>query len=47
MIDAEPSLAAARLWLTQACRIGLANALAILGVQAPESMARLTDDDAA
>lgn len=34
----------ARLWLTEACRVGLANALAILGVHAPEEMARLDDD---
>ncbi len=44
VIDAEPPVAAARLWLTRACRIGLANALGILGVHAPESMARLDDD---
>ncbi|HEY3833914.1 MAG TPA: arginine--tRNA ligase [Acidimicrobiia bacterium] len=44
VIDADPPVAVARLWLTQACRIGLANALGILGVQAPESMARLDDD---
>ncbi len=44
VIDADPPVAAARLWLTQACRIGLANALGILGVRAPESMARLDDD---
>ena len=42
--DAE--LTQARLWLTEACRIGLANALGILGVGAPEVMTRLdTDDD--
>jgi arginyl-tRNA synthetase len=34
----------ARLWLTEACRVGLANALAILGVHAPEEMARLDED---
>jgi len=33
------------LWLVEACRIGLANALAILGVHAPDSMARLDDDE--
>jgi arginyl-tRNA synthetase len=41
--DAE--LTQARLWLTEACRIGLANALAILGVHAPDEMERLDDDD--
>jgi arginyl-tRNA synthetase len=40
--DAE--LTQARLWLTEACRIGLANALALLGVHAPDEMARLDDD---
>jgi arginyl-tRNA synthetase len=43
--DAE--LTQARLWLTEACRIGLANALAILGVHAPDEMARLDTDDEA
>ena len=41
--DAE--LTQARLWLTEACRIGLANALGLLGVHAPDEMARLDDDD--
>jgi arginyl-tRNA synthetase len=40
--DAE--LTQARLWLAEACRVGLANALALLGVSAPEEMARLEDD---
>jgi arginyl-tRNA synthetase len=40
--DAE--LTQARLWLTEACRIGLANALALLGVHAPDEMARLEDN---
>jgi arginyl-tRNA synthetase len=40
--DAE--LTQARLWLTEACRIGLANALALLGVHAPDEMARIDDD---
>jgi arginyl-tRNA synthetase len=34
----------ARLWLTEACRVGLANALGILGVHAPDEIARLQDD---
>ncbi|MDP9332164.1 MAG: arginine--tRNA ligase [Actinomycetota bacterium] len=41
--DAE--LTQARLWLNEACRIGLANALAVLGVHAPEEMSRLDRDD--
>ena len=41
--DAE--LTQARLWLTEACRIGLANALGMLGVHAPDEMARLDDED--
>jgi arginyl-tRNA synthetase len=36
----EPELAQARLWLAEACRIGLADALALLGVSAPERMDR-------
>jgi arginyl-tRNA synthetase len=41
--DAE--LTQARLWLVESCRIGLGSALGLLGVSAPESMARLEDDD--
>jgi arginyl-tRNA synthetase len=41
--DAE--LTQARLWLTEACRIGLANALGVLGVHAPDEMTRLDDDE--
>ena len=41
--DAE--LTQARLWLTEACRIGLANALAVLGVHAPDEMTRLDRDE--
>jgi arginyl-tRNA synthetase len=41
--DAE--LTQARLWLTEACRVGLANGLALLGVQAPDEMSRLDDDE--
>jgi hypothetical protein len=32
------------LWLTEASRIGFANALALLGVHAPDEMARLDED---
>ena len=42
--DAE--LTQARLWLVEACRIGLGSALGLLGVSAPESMAQLDADDA-
>ena len=41
----DAALTQARLWLTEACRIGLADALGILGVSAPEMMERLDGDD--
>ena len=41
--DAE--LTQARLWLAEASGIGLANALALLGVSAPDHMERLDADD--
>jgi arginyl-tRNA synthetase len=41
--DAE--LTQARLWLVEASRVGLASALGLLGVSAPESMERLADDE--
>ena len=44
--DVDPALAAARLWLTEAARIGLVIALDLLGVSAPERMETLTPDDA-
>ena len=34
----DPQLTQARLWLVEAARVGLAIALAVLGVDAPESM---------
>jgi arginyl-tRNA synthetase len=43
--DAE--LTQARLWLNEVSRIGLANALGLLGVNAPDEMARLDSDDEA
>jgi arginyl-tRNA synthetase len=46
VLTADEARTQARLWLTEACRVGLANALAILGVHAPDEMARLDDDDA-
>ena len=45
VITDDAELTQARLWLTEACRIGLANALGLLGVHAPDEMARLDDDD--
>jgi arginyl-tRNA synthetase len=43
VLSPDAELTQARLWLTEACRIGLANALGILGVHAPDEMARLDD----
>jgi arginyl-tRNA synthetase len=40
----DAALTQARLWLTEACRVGLANALGVLGVHAPDEMTRLDDD---
>jgi arginyl-tRNA synthetase len=45
VITDDAALTQARLWLSEACRIGLADALGLLGVSAPDEMARLTDDD--
>jgi hypothetical protein len=33
------------LWLAEAARVGLADALGLLGVGAPEEMTRLDEDD--
>jgi arginyl-tRNA synthetase len=46
VISDDAALTQARLWLTEACRIGLANGLALLGVHAPDEMARLDEDEA-
>lgn len=43
--DVAPPLAAARLWLAEATRIGLVIALDLLGVSAPERMATLPADE--
>jgi arginyl-tRNA synthetase len=43
VISDDAASTQARLWLGEACRIGLAAALAILGVGAPEEMARRAD----
>ena len=45
VITDDADLTQARLWLAEACRIGLADALGLLGVGAPDEMARLTDDE--
>jgi arginyl-tRNA synthetase len=45
VITEDAALTQARLWLSEACRIGLADALGLLGVSAPDEMARLTGDD--
>ena len=44
VISDDDVLTQARLWLAEACRIGLADALGLLGVSAPDEMARLDDD---
>ncbi len=41
VLGVEPDVTQARLWLTEASRIGLANALGLLGVHAPDEMSRL------
>jgi arginyl-tRNA synthetase len=45
VISDDDALTQARLWLAEACRIGLADALGLLGVSAPDEMARLEDDE--
>jgi arginyl-tRNA synthetase len=40
----DAALTQARLWLAEGCRIGLANALGLLGVGAPDEMARVDDE---
>jgi arginyl-tRNA synthetase len=45
VISDDPALTQARLWLAEACGLGLASALAILGVHAPDEMTRLDDAD--
>jgi arginyl-tRNA synthetase len=43
VLSEDAELTQARLWLTEAARVGLANALALLGVHAPDEMARLDE----
>jgi arginyl-tRNA synthetase len=45
VLSDDKTLTQARLWLTEACRIGLADALGLLGVHAPDEMARLDEED--
>jgi arginyl-tRNA synthetase len=45
VISDDAALTQARLWIAEASRIGLANALAVLGVGAPDEMHRLDDAD--
>jgi arginyl-tRNA synthetase len=45
VITDDAALTQARLWLSVAARVGLANALGLLGVSAPDEMARLDEDD--
>jgi arginyl-tRNA synthetase len=45
VLSDDPELTQARLWLTEACRIGLANGLGVLGVHAPDEMTRLDRDE--
>ncbi len=46
VLTAEPPLARARLWLAEGTRSVVANALGLLGVSAPEAMARLGEEEA-
>ena len=45
VISDDAALTQARLWLSEAARVGLANALGLLGVGAPDEMARLDADE--
>ncbi|MEP6623581.1 MAG: arginine--tRNA ligase, partial [Acidimicrobiia bacterium] len=45
VITDDPTLTQARLWLAEAARLGLANALTVLGVSAPDVMERLDEPD--
>jgi arginyl-tRNA synthetase len=45
VISEDAELTQARLWLAEASRIGLADALGLLGVSAPEEMDRLDEDE--
>jgi arginyl-tRNA synthetase len=45
VISDDVALTQARLWLAEACRIGLKNALDVLGVRAPDEMRRFDDGE--
>jgi arginyl-tRNA synthetase len=45
VISDDAALTQARLWLAEACRLGLAGALSILGVDAPDEMTRISEAD--
>jgi arginyl-tRNA synthetase len=45
VISDDPALTQARLWLAEACRLGLKHALDLLGVHAPDEMRRADGDD--
>jgi arginyl-tRNA synthetase len=45
VISDDAALTQSRLWLAEACRLGLASALAILGVHAPNEMSRVESDE--
>ncbi len=47
VISDDVSLTQARLWLAEACGIGLKNALDVLGVHAPDEMRRVDDGEVA
>jgi len=45
VISDDAALTQARLWLAEACRVGLKNALDLLGVRAPDEMRRIDEAD--
>ncbi|MCJ7438978.1 MAG: arginine--tRNA ligase [Acidimicrobiia bacterium] len=45
VITDDLALTQARLWLAEACRLGLKNALDLLGVHAPDEMRRFDEED--
>ncbi len=45
VISDDVALTQARLWLAEACRCGLKNALDVLGVRAPDEMRRIVDEE--
>ncbi len=45
VISDDAALTQSRLWLAEACRIGLKNALDVLGVRAPDEMRRIDDGE--